>query len=182
MAVPTRTLNPLHFEVAEELQKRIAGRGELIRDPSCGGAQHLSLFIGAIKGRDTRMCDVDLLIVAGGLVMVIVEIEESGFLPTKICGKFLQSAIATHYIHNSRPEHVFPYGTRVLFIQVLDGSKCLKPGSRKDLQGYMIEQKIRSLLPLKGCNITDYRLFFVHGVNDRSGLKSVSVAVSDALT
>jgi hypothetical protein len=134
-----------------------------------------------MKGRDTRMCDVDLLIVSGGRVMVIVEIEESGFLPTKICGKFLQSAIATHFIHDSRPEPALPYGNCVLFVQVIDGSKCLKQGTRKDQQGKQIEQKIRSMLPLKGSSITDYCLFFVQGVDDRAGLESVSAAVSDAL-
>jgi hypothetical protein len=174
-------VHPLHVAVAEELQHRLAGRGELIKDPACGGTQYLPLFVGDIKRRDTRMCDVDLLIVLGGRVMVIVEIEESGFLPTKICGKFLQSAIATHFIHDSRPESALPYGKCVLFVQVLDGSKCLKPGTQKDKQGRLIEEKIRSILPLKGSSITDYRMFFVQGVDDLAGLESVGAAVSYAL-
>jgi hypothetical protein len=174
--------HPLHFAVAEELQQQLVGRGELIRDSACGGAQHLPLFVGATKGCGTRMCDVDLLIVSGGRVRVIVEIEESGFLPTKICGKFLQSAIATHFIQDSRPELVLPYGNHVLFVQVLDGSKCLKQGTSKDFQGKQIERQIRSILPLKGSGITDYRLLFVQGIDDRTGLKFVGAAVSDAIT
>jgi hypothetical protein len=174
--------HPLHFAVAEELQKRLAGRGELIRDSACGGAQHLPLFVGPTKGRGTRTCDVDLLIVSENQVRVIVEIEESGFLPTKICGKFLQSAIATHFIHDSRMGSALPYGNRVLFVQVLDGSKILKQGTRKDSQCELIERQIRSMLPLKGSSITDYRLFFVRGVDDCAGLESVGAAVSDAIT
>lgn len=174
--------HPLHFAVAEELQKRLAGCGELIRDSACGGAQHLPLFIGPTKGFDTRMCDVDLLIVSENQVRVIVEIEESGFLPTKICGKFLQSAIATHFIHDSRPVPAIPYSNHVLFVQVLDGSKILKQGSRKVLQGRLIERQISSMLPLKGSSITDYCLFFIGGTNYQEDLKSVGTVVSKALT
>lgn len=174
--------HPLHFAVAEELQQRLEGRGKLIRDPACGGTQHLPLFVGAVRKRDTWMCDVDLLIVSSGRVRVIVEIEESGFLPTKICGKFLQSAVATHFIHDSQPEPALPYDDRVLFVQVLDGSKCLKVGTRKDRQGELIERRIRSMLPLKGSGVTDYRLVFVRGVDDHAGLESVGMAVSEALT
>jgi len=174
--------HPLHFAVADELQQQLNSRSELIRDVACSGKQHLPLFIGTNKGSDTRMCEVDLLIVSDGQVKVIIEIEESGFLPTKICGKFLQSAIATHFIHDSRVEYAYPYDNHVLFVQVLDGSSILKQGTHKDKQGKLIEQKIRSMLPLKGSKITDYRLFFVKGEKDRAGLESVGAMVSDALT
>jgi hypothetical protein len=173
--------HPFHFKVAEELQKRLAGRGELIRDSACGGSRHLPLFIGSTRQRDTHMCDVDLIIVSEDKVKVIIEIEESGFLPTKICGKFLQSALATHFIHNSQPGSAILYDKRVLFIQVLDGSKCLKQDTRKDSQGKLIEQKICSILPLKGSDITDYCLFFVGGYNNPVGLESVVEVVLKAL-
>lgn len=127
--------------------------------------------------RSTRMCDVDLLTVSENQVRIIVEIEDLGFLPTKICGMFLQSAIAIHFIHNSRLGSALPYGNRMLFVQVLDGSKCLKQGTRKDLQGEQIERQIRSMLTLKESKITDYRLFFVQGVGARAGLKSVGSVV-----
>jgi hypothetical protein len=76
---------------------------------------------------------------------------------------------------------VVPYNNRVLFVQVLDGSSILKQGTRKDAQGKLIEQKIRSLLPLKGSSITDYCLFFVMGYNDRAGLEAFGMAVSATL-
>ena len=172
--------HPLHVAVADNIQQHLDGRAELVRDQACGGSQQLPLFIGRRKARDTRMCCVDLLIVSSGLVRAIVEIEESGFLPTKICGKFLQAALADCFIHDTRQERTLPYAPQVLFVQVLDGSKCLKPGTRKDAQAELIENHIREILPLRG--ITGYRLFFVLGRSDQSGLASVGAAVSTALT
>jgi len=169
--------HPLHVAVAQEIHLRLNGLGELIKDSACGGTHSLPLFIGSCRGRDTRMCQVDMLIVLTGYFKVIIEIEESGFLPTKICGKFLQSAIATHFIHDSRMEHILPYADKVTFVQVLDASKCLKQGSRKDRQAKLIEEKISSIIPLNGSTIMTYRLFFVSGVNDRSGLELVGDAV-----
>lgn len=37
-------------------------------DPACGGSQHLPLFVGTKKSRTTRMCCVDLLVLAVGKV------------------------------------------------------------------------------------------------------------------
>ena len=165
--------HPLHIAVAKEIQKRLNVRGQLYRDLACGGEQQLPLFIGAFKAADNHMCDVDLLVVSDGRVRVIIEIEESSFIPTRICGKFLQAAIATHFILDARPENVFPYGNRVAFIQVLDGSKGARQSSHKIQQGKLIQKQIRGLLPLKGSSITDYHLFFVQGVSDSAGLEFV---------
>jgi hypothetical protein len=173
--------HPLHFAVAEAIERQLEGSGELIRDPACGGNQQLPLFVGPRKGRDTRMCCVDLLVLSSGKVRAIVEIEESGFLPTKICGKLLQAALATHFIHVSRPEAAVSYGDEVLFVQVLDGSKFLKPRTRKDAQAELIEREIREMLPLKKAGISDYRLFIVSGVSDDNGLSAVGAAVAAAL-
>ena len=140
--------------VAEALLQRIKGQGEIIRDPACGGNQQSLSSLVNIAGRDTRMCLVDLLVIVSGQVRIIVEIEESGFLPTKICGKFLKAALATHFIHDSRPEAALPYAEDVLFIQVLDGSKYLKHRSCKGSQGEVDPaEQIRGKLPLKGSYI-----------------------------
>lgn len=171
----------LHMAVAETIERQLKGSAELIRDPACGGKHQLPLFAGSRRGRDTRMCCVDLLIISADRVRVIVEVEESGFLPTKICGKFLQSALATHFIHDSQSETVVPYGDRVPFVQILDGSRCLKKGTKKDLQAKMIEQKIRELLPLKTSHISAYKLFFISGKNDEVGLADAGMAISVAL-
>ncbi len=165
----------LHLAVAEELRQRLDSRFELVRDPACGGNQQLPLFVGQRKARETRMCCVDLLVLQSGTVRAIVEIEESGFLPTKIYGKFLQAALSTHFIHDSRPEGTIPYADKVLFIQVLDGSK-FKQDTRKDLQSELIQKQIRGILPLRG--ITQYRLVFVAGKNDQQGLATLGEAIA----
>jgi hypothetical protein len=170
-----------HLAVAKELDRQRGDRGKLFQDPACGGKQHLSLFVGETKERKTHMCDVDMLIVSEGLVRIIVEIEESGFNPTKICGKFLQSVFATHFIQDSRPEHIFPYGKRVLFIQVLDGSKFNKTGTSKYLQARLIEEKIHDLLNITGSTITTYHLVVVGDPNNPDGLAAVGESITAAL-
>ena len=172
-------VHPLHQAVADAIAARLESKFELIRDPACGGSQHLPLFIGTRKARDTRMCCVDLLILSGGRIVAIIEIEESGFLPTKICGKFLQAALADHFIHDLRQEGLVPYSDRVLFMQVLDGSACLKEKSRKEAQGQQIMDRIRALLPVRGA--TAYCLHFVNGAADEAGLAAVSAKVASAL-
>ena len=172
--------HPLHLSVADQIQRRLESRFDLLRDPACGGNHQLPLFIGQHKARETRMCCVDLLVLQSGTVRAIIEIEESGFLPTKICGKFLQAALATHFIHDSVTEATIPYADEVLFVQVLDGLKCLKPGTRKDSQAKLIERQIRGMLPLRG--ISEYRLDFICGKDDKMGLASVSEAITSALS
>jgi hypothetical protein len=158
--------HPLHLAVAEEIHRRLDNRFKLIRDPACGGKQQIPLFVGQRKSSKTRMCCVDLLVLSSGTVRAIVEIEESGFLPTKICGKFLQAALATHFIHDLNIEPGIPYADEVLFIQVLDGSKFPK-GSHKDSQANLIEEKIRNILPVRRSRITEYRLFIIKGNSDQ---------------
>ena len=167
--------HPLHLAVAEAIAQQLPSYCKLLRDPACGGSHNLPLFAGFRKGNDTEICNVDLLILSSKKIRMIVEIEESGFLPTKICGKFFQAALATHFIHQShKKEGPIPYAEKVLFIQVIDRSK-LPLRTRKELQGELIEQEIQKLLPLRG--ITDYRLVFVAGKDDASGLAAVGEAV-----
>ena len=169
-------IHPLHQAAADRIAKNVPHDMELLRDPACGGNQHLPLFVGKDKRRDTRMCCVDLLLVSGGRVRCIVEVEESGFLPTKICGKFLQAALADHFIHDSRDEGALPYGEYVRFVHVLDGSACLKDGSRKEEQARLIQEEIRRLLPVRG--ITEYHILFVNGPGDVMKLDVVSSLVN----
>ena len=171
--------HPLHQAVADKIAKTVSHDCEIVCDPACGGAQQVPLFVGKRKARDTRMCCVDLLLLMGGSVCCIIEIEESGFLPTKICGKFLQAGLADHFIHYSLGERPAPYAKRVLFIQILDGSSCIKDGGRKEPQARLIEAEIRRLLPLRG--LTDYSLFFINGADDQGGIDAVSTAVSEFL-
>jgi hypothetical protein len=173
--------HPLHLAVAEKVYERIKRRAELVKDKACGGEQHVPLFSSPERGRDTQLCKVDLLVVKSAQVRVILEIEESGFSPTKICGKLLTSALSTHFIHNTQAGLVVPYADRVLFVQVLDGSKFLKPGSRKREQCELIEKQIRDMLTSNRSSVTDYRLFLVSGPRDKEGLRTVADSVVSAL-
>lgn len=130
--------HPLHRAVADRIAEGISHGVELLRDPACGGKKP-SLFAGTRKARDTRMCCVDLLLVSGSRIRCIVEIEESGFLPTKICGKFLQAGLADHFIHVAQGNGPVPYAEHVLFVQVMDGAACLKENGRKKQQAELIE-------------------------------------------
>ena len=165
--------HPLHIAVAKKIEQQLPSCCKLLCDPACRGDQQLPLFVGTEKSRATRMCCVDLLILSDGNVRGIIEIEESGFFPTKICGKFFQTVLATHFIHDKQSEEPIPYAETVFFIQVLDGSD-LKPRSCKRQQGKLIEQEILKLLPLRG--ITNYRLLFVSSKDDQAGLDAVGEA------
>lgn len=173
--------HPLHIAVAKAIQKSLKGSCELLKDPACGGTQNLPLFVGAVRGRDTWMCNADLLIITDNQVGVIVEIEESGFLPTKICGKFLQSDIATYFIHDLNPKRAVPYGNHVLFVQVLDGTKFTKKNSKKYAQCEMIERQINAILPIKNASITEYRLLFINDNKDKSDLHSIGSYIAQFL-
>jgi len=171
--------HPLHLSIGNEVKRQINGSVSLVRDEACGGSQHIPLFCGTERSRVTQLCKVDLLVIKSDRVSVIMEIEESGFNPTKICGKFLTSAIATHFIHDSERNHVIPYDEKVLFVQVLDGSKFLKPGTSKRKQGELIATEIGRQLPLKASHIAEYRLFIVDGVQDTAGIKKIGQTVAD---
>lgn len=171
----------LNLAVANAIEARMSGRAQLIRAVECGGNQQLPLFVGIRKSRGSRMCCVDLLVIQSGRVRVIVEIEESGFLPTKLCGKFLQAAIANHFIHDSHAGAI-PYGEQVLFLQVLDASKCLRPGTRKDVQADLIAAELQGLVPVKSGSISGYRLFLVWGERDYNQLNLVADASVSALS
>ena len=171
--------HPLHRAVADEIARVLDAKYQLLRDPACGGNELLSLFLGAHKSRETRMCCVDALVVSAGHVRAIIEIEESGFLPTKVCGKVLQAALATHHIGEPTASAAIPYGDEVLFVEVLDESK-LRKGTRKVAQARLIEEEIQELLPMN--RITHYRLFHATTEAGDSGLASVGQAVAAALT
>lgn len=168
--------HPLHKAVAKRIKKNLRQGVKLLVDPACDGKQLLPLFIGKQKARETRMCCVDLLLISGGRVSCIIEVEESGFQPTKICGKFLQAALADHYIHDTQPEGPLPYGENLRFVQVLDGSACLTDGGRKEQQARLVESELRKLLPLR--DISEYHLVFVNGAADEVGLDAVSKVVN----
>ena len=165
----------MHLKVAATIQDALAKKPfRLLLDPACGGNQHLPLFISEKKCRATRMCCVDILILKNEKVRAIIEIEESGFLPTKICGKYLQAAIADHFIHASHTK-ALPYDDKVTFIQILDGSKSLKSGSQKEEQAMLIADKINK--NASSFNIQQYLLFYIKGSDDTERLDALCAAI-----
>jgi hypothetical protein len=171
--------HPLHFAVASAIRESLSDVGEWLRDPACGGDQHLPLFVGNERNSQSRLCCVDMVLIQDGKVRVIIEIEESGFLPTKVCGKYLQAALCRTLLHRNLPNHRAPFADQVSFLHVLDGSS-LKPASRKKLQATTIESGIRDLLPrVRG--ISSYALMYVGGENDAAGLEAVVRRLRDVV-
>jgi hypothetical protein len=139
----------------------------VIKDPACVSGpspyyvrvpQNIPLFCSMFKSNATVHCNVDPLILLGGGIKVIVEIEESSLDPTHVFGKFLTSASALCYIHDADGAAPIVKDERVLFVQVMDTSS-LKPQSTKRDQWNNIQSSIRSLLPLG--SISEYHL--IHG-------------------
>ena len=153
-----RTLHKLHEVVGHLIEGSLSPDYRLIRDMACGGTQQIPLFCSEVKSNETEYCNVDLLVIRDGTIRVIVEIEESDVKPTQICGKFLTSALSRYYIHES--ENNVPIGMHdfVAFIQVLDTSK-LKKEAAKFEQFQNLERSINNVLPIRGSNIKEYKLF-----------------------
>ena len=131
---------------------------EVVKDPACGGDQLVSLFCSDLKSRGTKYADVDIIILKGGKVKVIIEIEESDIKPVQICGKFLVSALSKYFIHERYG--VVEMNDSVLFLQILDSSK-LKPDRTFKLEQFKnLEKSIQSVIPLKDSCIDNYRIFY----------------------
>jgi len=153
------SLHELHVSIGDLIEERLREREDfkLVRDKDCGGDQRIPLFCSGVKSRRTEYCYVDLLVIQDGMIRVIVEIEESDVKPTQICGKFLTSALARYYIHETE-ENPIEMHDSVTFIQVVNTSK-LKARSMKPYQWKNLEASIKNILPLKESNIREYRLF-----------------------
>lgn len=150
----------IHKKVGKILSKAIpADSGyTLLRDPACGGKQHIPLFYTLKKARMTEYCNVDLLVLKDNEIKVIVEIEESNVKPTQICGKFLTSALSKYYIHDSAKNKPAKMADSVSFIQIVDTSKLVRDKTAKFEQWKALEKSINGILRIKDSKITDYRL------------------------
>lgn len=155
--------HPLHLEIGRFLrQLDLPADCRLLFAPECDGSHNLPLFCCDQKSNDTEYCNVDALVVKSGKVRFLLEIEESGLSPTKVCGKFLTSALSTHFIHDVLRNAVTPMDEEVTFVQVMDAKK-LQLHTKKIKQGQALERSIRSILPGLSSSITEYRLFFFRG-------------------
>ena len=99
-----------------------------------------------------------MMVLKNDKIKLIVEIEESNVKPTQICGKFLTSALAKYYIHNSKGNRPIEMDENVTFLQILDTSKLVKEKTKKIKQWKQLETSINNVLPLKNSRITTYRI------------------------
>jgi len=153
------SLHSVHEEIAEIFDAALPSNCSLIRDEACGGKQHIPLFCTIKKSRATEYCNVDLLVLKENKIKIIVEIEESNVKPTQICGKFLTSALASYYIHDSTKNEPVGMDDYVTFVQIVDTSGLVKEKTSKYKQWKALEGSIRKIIPLKNSRIAEYRLF-----------------------
>ncbi len=148
--------HPLHEILGDLASEVIPANCTLVKDPACVGDQRIPLFCSDKRSLATKFCDVDLLVLRNNRIRLIVEVEESNVKPTQIAGKFLTSALASHFIHDRHGVTAIPKDVRLAFFQFVDTTR-LKARSVKRKQWRNIEKSIQSLLPLGG--IMEYRLF-----------------------
>jgi len=149
--------HPLHEVISALAAEVMPTHCTLVKDPACVGTQRIPLFCSDKRSSATKYCDVDLLVLHNNRIRLIVEIEESNVKPTQIAGKFLTSALASHFIHDKHGVTAIPKDVRLAFFQFVDTTR-LKAKSVKRNQWRNIERSIQSLLPLGG--IVEYRLFW----------------------
>jgi hypothetical protein len=139
---------------------------EIKKDPATGGNQHLPFFLNNDPKRVSKVSNVDILIVKGGIVMLACEIEESGFIPTKIFGKVFSTAFAKSCrLYNIQGHTHYNLDKNGVFIEVLSSDKMLantkEPLNTKKInQGDLIQTEINGLLSNSSSWIKQYHLLF----------------------
>ena len=126
--------------------------------------QQLPLFSSEDTSRETQLCKVDMLIVAENKVKVVIEIEESGRIPTKICGKFLTTGLAKLY--KPHKGNALPLASPLLFIQVLS-SKGIPEKSSIPNQLRNIERAMRKI-----SNVDDRQMYYLLFVGEPNTFES----------
>jgi len=159
----------LHKKVGVLLKEYAKQNGfEAILDSACedNSKRHVSLFSSAKSHKiETRLCCVDAMLLKDGKVAVVIEIEETGFLPTKICGKYLTTALSRAY--NREGKLIVMKEKSVNFIQILDTSS-LAPSSRKPKQFENIKEAINN--NPYGC-VKSYDVVYINKEKDSGNLK-----------
>lgn len=163
--VAKKNKHPLHKIIGDIIQESELPNCAIIKDPACGGEQNIPLFCVDKKSNKTEYCNVDLLILKDNRIRVIIEIEETNITPTQTFGKFLTSALSSHFIHRTQNNVPIGMGNSVSFIQILDTSKLKEDKTAKFGQWKHIEESIRNILPVRDSKISDYKIFFGN-IND----------------
>lgn len=172
----------LHKLVGRIVKEKFGEKAKL--DFTCNDSeeakQQLPLFYSdnsEDNSRSTQLCKVDMLIVSDGKVKVVIEIEESGMIPTKICGKFLTTGLAKSY----SKEEVLPLANPLLFIQVLKIRTDMPQKSSIPDQWFNIAKALRTI-----SKVDDRGLYYVlifgelEGFENKHGPKLIG-AIEDFL-
>lgn len=156
----SKEANVIHKKVGRLFQEFVSKYPNLLllQDPACEGKQHIPLFCSSVKNKENEFCNVDIMVIKNDKIRLIVEIEDSNVKPTQVCGKFLTSALAKYFIHNSKDNKPIEMDENVTFIQILDTSKLVKEKTKKIKQWKQLETSINNVLPLKNSRITTYRI------------------------
>ena len=152
--------HPFHKKIGDLINNTVLPDCKIIKDPACGGDQHIPLFCSKERSRETEYCNVDLLITVDNKIKIIVEIEEANIKPTQICGKFLTSALSKYFIHESENNSLIRMADLVLFIQILDTLKLKIDKTAKTKQWGQIKRSIQNIIPLKESSISQYEIFY----------------------
>jgi len=167
--------HPLHRELGKKAINEFGSN--VLLDPACGKGHNLPLFSSEEKLRETEFCDVDMLVLKGGEVKVIFEIEESNIKPTQICGKMLTAALSKYYIYKDKK---YPLSSSIIFIQVVDTSK-LKNESKKIPQFENLGKAIQEDIRFKNDRIISYKLYLVKGEHDKEQIDNIFADAHDFL-
>jgi hypothetical protein len=118
-----------HKEVGKIL-KRLEKQSnfEVLLDKACDGEQYISLFMGKEKNRANALCQVDAMLIEYNKEKIkkriIIEIEVSSDAPTKICGKYFTTNLASSYIREDKTISLYTDepGDKpgVIFLQIVD--------------------------------------------------------------
>jgi len=159
--------HPFHKKIGEELRKMKLCHCEIVLDEACdnsttGKKQQIPLFVSE-KNNENALCKVDAIITCNDKIKIIIEIEESAFKPTTICGKYLTSALAKNYTDRNGNEISIPPNS-VLFIQIIDLHKMLngvkeKENSKKKEQLEIVKAAIKEI---QVGSIEKYELIFIN--------------------
>jgi hypothetical protein len=125
--------------------------------------QHVPLFVSERKIAINRICDVDVLVIneriGDPIVSIVVEIEESGIGPAKVCGKLLTTGLAKYYMHDGETKKVKMSLNSILFIQILKRTKEMKAvGSKVEEKMVVLEKRVQAFVDESQTTIKEYHL------------------------
>ena len=149
--------HPLHKIAGYLVCKKFNNREGITvkKDFACCGKEdiqeQLPLFSSGEKSRVTQLCKVDMLVVVKNEVKVIIEIEESGMIPTKLCGKFLTSGLAQYYMPYKKEK--IPISKNLLFIQILSSERIPEKSSIQP-QWINIKNALKSIREIGGKKVS----------------------------